>query len=53
MWDITFPSCVTLCPAVCTLQQTKGLFAVVKWPNAREIAYDIELDRNYGTKREK
>ena len=25
----------------------------MKCPNARQIAYDISLDRNYGTKREK
>ena len=26
---------------------------MVKCPNTRQIAYDISLDRNYGTKREK
>src|SRR4029450_13535123 len=36
-----------------TIHQTKGVFSVVKCPDARQIAYDISLGRNYGTKREK
>jgi hypothetical protein len=34
------------------MHQTKGVFSVVKC-HARQIAYDISLDRNYGSKREK
>jgi predicted nucleic acid-binding protein len=29
------------------------MFSVVQCPNVRQIAYDILLDRNYGTKRAK
>jgi hypothetical protein len=34
------------------MHQTKGVFSVMKC-HARQIAYDISLDRNYGSKREK